>query len=54
MKQSEFIFGRINLVHSIDLELYSIRKIDGVLSNQKLCRKDKEVTSISKRKMLFT
>ena len=28
----------------MDLELYCIRKIDGVLPHQKVCRKDKEMT----------
>ena len=28
-------FRKINLVHSINFELYRIRKIDGVLSHQK-------------------
>ena len=39
-------FQRINLVNSIDLELYCICKIDRVLSHQKVCRKDNKVTSI--------
>ena len=46
-------FRGINLVHSIDLELYCICIIDGVLSHQKVCRKDKEVTSIFKTKKAF-
>ena len=29
-----------------NFELYPIRKIDGALSHQKVCRKDKEVTLI--------
>ena len=46
-------FRKIKLVHSINLELYGIRKIDGVLPYQKACRKDKEVTSIFETKTAF-
>ena len=39
-------FRRINLVYSIDFKLYSIRKIDELLSHQEVSTKDKKVTSI--------
>ena len=39
-------FRRIYLGHAINFKLYRIRKIDGALSHQKVCRKNKEVESI--------
>ena len=54
LDQTERIrFRKIKLVHSTDLELYCIRKIDGVLSHQKLYRKDKEVTSVFQKQKAF-
>ena len=36
-------FQRVKIGHSINFELYHILEIDGALSQQKVCRKNKEV-----------
>ena len=47
LDQREWIcFRIIKLVHSVELEVNCIRKIDGVLSHQKVCRKNKELMAI--------
>ena len=39
-------FSRIKLGHFINFKLYRIRKTDGALSRQRVCRKNKEVKLI--------
>ena len=46
-------FGRINSVHTIDFELYCIRKTNKVLSYQKVCRKEKKVKTIFEMEKAF-